>query len=44
MGDKETAEVWRGRVAWHMQLIDVQIGHEALGFDYVFNGDDKPVA
>lgn len=33
---------WRGRAAWHMQLVDILIGHEILGFDYVMSGDSRP--
>lgn len=42
MTNVEKADVWRGKLAWHMQLIDVLIGHEALGFDYEMNGDMRP--
>jgi len=42
MDPKPADKVWRGKVAWHMKLIDVLIGHNALGFDYVMNGDLRP--
>lgn len=32
----------RGRTAWHMQVIDLRIGHDMLGFDYPVNGDAHP--
>lgn len=33
---------YRGAVAWSMKVADVVFGHEALGFDYVMNGDLRP--
>lgn len=31
----------RGETAWHMQLIDVLIGYNVLGFDYPMSGDSE---
>jgi hypothetical protein len=42
--EQQELDTRRGQTAWYMQLVDVRIGHEALGFDYPFNGDSRPVA
>lgn len=31
-----------GRAPWFMQVVDVRIGHEVLGFDYPMQGDQRP--
>lgn len=36
------AEEMRGEVAWFMNVTDLRIGHELLGFDYPVNGDERP--
>lgn len=35
-------DAWRGKAAWFMPMVDILIGHNVLGFDYVVNGDDRP--
>jgi len=38
----ESVDARRGRVAWHMSIEDVLIGHDLLGFDYPISGDTTP--
>lgn len=38
---RHDADDYRGRVAWHMPLALVVLGH-SIGFDYPINGDTRP--
>ena len=40
--DQLEKDLYRARVAWHMRVIDVWIGHHAFGFNYPMSGDDRP--
>jgi hypothetical protein len=43
-GESIENALWRGSVAWPMQVIDVQVGHRHFGFEYPMSGDARPAS